>query len=161
LNWPNWMKDKVWRWLIGIIIAIIGIIVSIVLVFWTDIKEVPPYHEKEKLLDKENNENVFPALRVKFADNLEAFVTLTYQTQADINNIPKAISLFGSYEKAIESLHSSVRGAIYSTFETKTLDYVRKNREEMANIIIYNTKETQDRCGYVIVYLAILGIDEI
>ena len=31
MNWPNWMKDYVWQWLTGIILAIIGIIVSIVL----------------------------------------------------------------------------------------------------------------------------------
>ena len=31
MNWPDWMEDNVWQWLTGIIIAIIGIIVPIVL----------------------------------------------------------------------------------------------------------------------------------
>ncbi|MGR3173480.1 MAG: tetratricopeptide repeat protein, partial [Candidatus Scalindua sp.] len=31
MNWPNWMKDKVWQWMTVIILAFIGIIVSIVL----------------------------------------------------------------------------------------------------------------------------------
>ncbi len=34
MNWPDWMKNNVWQWLIGIILGVIGIVVG-VLTFWS------------------------------------------------------------------------------------------------------------------------------
>lgn len=105
--------------------------------------------------------NVFPALRMKFTDGSEALVSLTFQVVGVPEDIPKAFALFGSYEKAMESLHSSVRSAAYSILELQTLNYIRLNRDKLSKLIVEKTKATQDRCGYRIVEFAILDIKEI
>ena len=105
--------------------------------------------------------NTFPALRMKFTDASEALVSLTYQVVGVPEDIPKAFALFGSYEKAIESLHSNVRSAAYSVLESQTLNYIRLNRDTLSKLIIEKTKTTQERCGYRIVELGILDIKEI
>lgn len=105
--------------------------------------------------------NTFPALRMKFTDGIESLVSLTYQTVEVPENIPKAFALFGSYEKAIESLHSSVKSAAYSVLELQTLNYIRLNRDTLSKLIVEKTKTTQERCGYRIVELAILDIKKI
>ena len=97
---------------------------------------------------------------MKFTDGSEAFVSLTYQVEGVPEDIPKAIALFGSYEKAIESLHSSVKSATYSVLESQTLKYIRLNRDTLSKSIVDKTKTTQKRCGYRITELAILNIKE-
>jgi hypothetical protein len=116
----------------------------------------PPVHDKAN-----TKKNTFPSLRMKFADGYEAFVSLTYQVVGVPENIPKAFALYGSYEKAIESLHSSVKSAAYSVLELQTLNYIRLNRDALSKLIVEKTKTTQERCGYRIVELAILDIREI
>lgn len=105
--------------------------------------------------------NTFPALRMKFTDGSEALVSLTYQVVGVPEDAPKAFALFGSYKKAIESLHSSVKSAAYSVLELQTLNYIRLNRDMLSKLIVEKTKTTQERCGYRIVELAILDIKEL
>ncbi len=52
MNWPNWMKGNAWQWFTSIILAIIGIIVSLVLFLFSS--ATPP----AKVSNITSNDNV-------------------------------------------------------------------------------------------------------
>jgi hypothetical protein len=148
----KWLIDygpKHWK---IVIIALIILAVPVIYKLYNSSPKFDPLTPTKSLTNSSpvNDEagsqkkNTFPVLRMKFTDGSEALVSLTCQVVGVPEDIPKAFALFGSYEKAIESLHSSVRSAAYSVLESQTLNYIRLNRDKLSKLIVDKTKTTQE-----------------
>ena len=103
----------------------------------------------------ENSSNKLKAPSVRFSDGSVKVVEMSVQIHLDEELILEAASLYGSQEKAMTALNASILGATLAILETKTEDYVRKHRVELANRIINQTKETQKITAHKIVELSI------
>lgn len=100
-----------------------------------------------------------PALRVEFSDGSTALVELAYQTALNVDEAPRVMATYGDQKSALLDLHNSVKGALFAILESMSLADARKNREEVARLVIDASADAQKRTGHSIVSLSIHSIE--
>lgn len=105
--------------------------------------------------DNEDAEKVLSAPNIRFSDGTVGTVELSVQVRLDPERLLATHALYGSAEAATNSLLTSLRSTTINILETKTQEFVRLNREQVAKEIIENTKDAQNRTGYLIMEFSI------
>ncbi len=130
MNWPNWMADNVWQWLIWIAIGVIGIIVSAVLA----LRSKRP--SRVSSIETENTEKIIRLLEEKGYD---ANPQLVSELQGKIEKLEKELeerTRTTEDERAEEALIASNAGNYEKAREL--YGRLRKVKEAELARIAYN-----------------------
>ena len=110
---------------------------------------------KQQSQDNKDKKTVLSAPNIRFSDGTVGTVELSVQARLDPKLLVAAHALYGSAEAASNSLLTSLRSTTIIILETKSQEFVRLNREQLAKEIIEKTKEAQNRTGYIIIEFSI------
>ena len=89
-----------------------------------------PFHSRDVKVEGEKPAT-YPCLKLQFADGKQADVCLTFTIQLVAQEAPRVHLLYGSQGNAVKELKNNIEGSVYSVLERYTIDYVRKNREDV------------------------------
>lgn len=142
-------------WYILLIALIVTLSPYIYDLYQSSIKEKinNPLHSTVQPSQPEASKGTKAALsapNIRFSDSTFGTVELSVEARLDPERLIATHTLYGSAEAAINSLLTSLRSATINNLETKSQDYVRAHREQIAKEIIEKTKDAQHRTGYII-----------
>ena len=98
------------------------------------------------------------AINVRFLDGF-SFVNLSYDTVLSAQDAPKIVAVYGTREKAEESLSKNVVSEVHSQMERLSIADARKNRNALEKSIVEATKSSQLKTFIKIASFEILAID--
>ena len=124
MNWPRWMEDDVLQWLIVISIAIITIIVSIVLKFWTK------HSSKVSSINGDDNIQVInsPGTIINKVNQIKHDHS-DYQLVLDLKQEMKAKTNRECSQREIEGIYSSIYNHVTSLDYAKAIKAYEDNRD--------------------------------
>lgn len=128
---PNWAKEKNGGILGGVaaLVVILGFLgfPTIGAIF----KGADELLTKEPVRAEDDVRKERPAPRVTFASGEVCLVKFSLDFQLPEENVLSVFEQFGEQENAVNEVLSSVRGAVLSVLEGKSLAFVRSNRAQV------------------------------
>lgn len=109
---------------------------------------IQPSEQLSQVEAHKGKKTFLSAPNIRFSDGTVATVEFSVEARLVPERLIAVHTLYGTAEAATNSLFTSLRSVTINILETKSQDYVRKHRVQIANEIIEKTKEAQNRTGY-------------